>query len=557
MSYDKNPKTVLGNRIFQNVYPQDIKINVNSKNFIEVNEGEIIYQLGDNSDSLYLLLKGQVKIKVYDGVGGTSLIKKFADDFFGENELLEKTSRKSTAIAVEKSLVYFIGGNELSELTKNKTIRAKLFNSTSAIRSANQKSFNKLENVNELNINEYNSIDASNDKSSSSLASSSNKDDFDEGNNNLSWNTSNTDEFKDIFDDKDLLDNNEVDDYSFHDAAEIVYEKVDLSGKLDQPENSLQNIHADESELLFDTKETKNTNDNSKDLIRDRVKEEIKENIAESKDKQEADSVGSEEDINSTPSISEESKLDDKEQILPENISEETSSVESNMAPQEDQEQLSNRDYHEITKAVIESIYDEIKTPTELIKKYADLLLQKSSSAVANKALQKIIDQSNNIINSLQMHADYFSERMQLKTQVLYATNVLNDILHLLAGYTEFRKVKLFRKFEADASLLIDKNLFYQACLHIIKFLCENIEGEGNIFVTVSRTKETIIIEFKSNGPKLPDELLKKVSDYFMLKETPGLVFAKKIIAEHGGTILAQNSVDAGPEIKVLLPIVK
>src|SRR3970040_807848 len=326
MSYDKNPKTVFGNRIFQNVYPQDIKINVNSKNFIEVSEGEIIYQLGDNSDSLYLLLKGQVKIKVYDGVGGTSLIKKFADDFCGENELLEKTPRKSTAIAVEKSLVYFIGGNELSELTKNKTIRAKLFNSTSAIRSANQKSFNKLENVNELNINEYNSIDASNDKSSSSLASSSNKDDFDEGNNNLSWNTSNTDEFKDIFDDKDLLDNNEVDDYSFHDAAEIVYEK------------------------------------------------------------QEADSVGSEEDINSTPSISEESKLDDKEQILPENISEETSSVESNMAPQEDQEQLSNRDYHEITKAVIESIYDEIKTPTELIKKYADLLLQKSSSTLANKA---------------------------------------------------------------------------------------------------------------------------------------------------------------------------
>src|SRR3972149_4901122 len=402
MSYDKNPKTVLGNRIFQNVYPQDIKINVYSKNFIEVNEGEIIYQLGDNSDSLYLLLKGQVKIKVYDGVGGTSLIKKFADDFFGENELLEKTSRKSTAIAVEKSLVYFIGGNELSELTKNKTIRAKLFNSTSAIRSANQKSFNKLENVNELNINEYNSIDASNDKSSSSLASSSNKDDF-----------------KDIFDDKDLLDNNEVDDYSFHDAAEIVYEKVDLSGKLDQPENSLQNIHADESELLFDTKETKNTNDNSKDLIRDRVKEEIKENIAESKDKQEADSVGSEGDIKSTSSISEESKLDDKEQILPENISEETLSVESNMAPQEDQEQLSNRDYHEITKAVIESIYDEIKTPTELIKKYADLLLQKSSSAVANKALQKIIDQSNNIINSLQMHADYFSERMQLEQQML------------------------------------------------------------------------------------------------------------------------------------------
>ena len=50
--------------------------------------------------------------------------------------------------------------------------------------------------------------------------------------------------------------------------------------------------------------------------------------------------------------------------------------------------------------------------------------------------------------------------------------------------------------------LFFDKNLFYQACLQIIKFLCENITDEGSIFVTVNRTKETIYIEFKSNGQK-------------------------------------------------------
>ena len=33
-------------------------------------------------------------------------LNKFDNDFFGESELLEKTPRKSTAMAIEKSLLY-------------------------------------------------------------------------------------------------------------------------------------------------------------------------------------------------------------------------------------------------------------------------------------------------------------------------------------------------------------------------------------------------------------------------------------------------------------------
>jgi signal transduction histidine kinase len=521
MSNDKNPKTVFGNRIFQDVYPEDVKINISSKNFIEVNEGEIIYQTGDNSDSLYLLLKGQVKIKVYGSIGGTSLIKKFADDFFGEIELLENTPRKSTAIAVEKSLLYFISGNELQEFTKNKIICTNLFGQTSAISPANEES----------------------------------KDVFDDEINNINWDTTSTDEFKDIFD-EDILDNSVEGNYPSEDIEEIDYDKTDLSGSLNLTKNSFQDIPVDESEPLSDMGETKDTIDNGGDSILDRIKEEIKDRIPELEEKQEEDITDSKEEIYSASSISAESKLDDKEQIPPEIISDETSSVGSNVTQQEQAEQLSDNEYHEVIKKVVESIYDEVKNPTELIKKYADFLLQKSASPFANIALQKIIDQSNNIIASLHTHVDYFNEKIKLKAQVLYVTHVLNDILRLLAGYTEFRKVKLFRKYEADASILLDKNLFYQACLQIIKFLCENISAEGNIFVTVSRTKETIIIKFKSSGPKLPDEMLKNLFEYFMINKTPGLLFAKKIIAEHEGAISAENSIEAGPEIKVLLPIV-
>ena len=525
MSFEKNLKSIQSNRLFQDVSPNDIKISVNSKKFLEMNEGEVIYQNGDNSDSFYLLLKGQIKIKVYGIVGAPPLIKKLDNDFFGEYELLENTPRKSAAMAVERSLLYILNKAELKELTKNKTILVNLFNPAFAIESASPRSFDELEVSNEHGNDEYKSIETFQEASSSS---SLEPDDFDESEDDLSWNSSNIDEFKDIFNDEEHLDNYTVDDYSLDDALEIDHDKANLSNTIDPAGNVLESFKSDESEFIFNTKESLNKIENADNSILDQIKKEIKA-----------------------------SKSDEEEKTPDENIPPVSSSIESDLTQQESAEQFSNKIQHEIIKKVTQSIYDEIKTPLELIKKYADLVIQKSSSAEANKVLQKIIDQSNMVIDSLQIHTDYFNEKIKLKTQVLYATNALNDILHLLAGYTEFRKVKLFRKFEADASILLDKNLFYQAGLQIVKFLCENIAGESSIFVTTLRTKETIIIEFKSNGPKLSDEQLKKISGEFISIENPGLSFARRIIVEHNGTLVCQNSADSGPEIKVLLPIVK
>ena len=79
-------------------------------------------------------------------------------------------------------------------------------------------------------------------------------------------------------------------------------------------------------------------------------------------------------------------------------------------------EQLSTKEtIKRIIKKVTQSIYDEIKTPLELIKKYADLLMQKSSSAEANKVLQKIIDQSNILSIRFKIHTDYFNEKIKVK----------------------------------------------------------------------------------------------------------------------------------------------
>ena len=67
-----------------------------------------------------------------------------------------------------------------------------------------------------ISNDEYKSIETFQEASSSS---SLEPDDFDESEDDLSWNSSNIDEFKDIFNDEEHLDNYTVDDYSLDDAA--------------------------------------------------------------------------------------------------------------------------------------------------------------------------------------------------------------------------------------------------------------------------------------------------------------------------------------------------
>ena len=542
MYFDKNPQNIYGNRLFQNVHPDDIKINIQSNNFLEIDEGEIVYQIGDKSDSFYLLIRGQIKIEFQESGLGSALLGRFDNDFFGEYEILEKIPRKSSAMATEKSLLYKLSSNELEDICKIKIIYANLTNPDSSNAGINSQPQDNLEESDELKIDEFEGLGAIAQKSLSSTNSLMQPDDEEGSKDNLSWNSSNVEEFKDIFNDEEHLSDGKGGNFS-----DQVNQAEDI-GEIDQ---------AEESEPLFDTASPFRKFKNNNDSIIDRIREDLKKNNKTQIEKPEKEIFSSAKDLEYSPNTFEDGILIDRENEPTKNINAEIFWKDNRTPDQSYPNQTLTKENQELTKEITESIFNEISNPVELIKKYAHLLMLRSSSLEANKILHKIIDQSNYIINSIRSHTAYLDENLDMKSQILQASTVFDDILHLLAGYTEFRNVRLYRKFEADASITVDKNLMYQACLLIIKFLCENITNEGSIFVSVNRTKDIIFVEFKSNGNKIPDDLLGKIFEPFGFKDSAGLGLAKRIISEHNGTITANNSSNMGPEIKMFLPIVR
>lgn len=472
MYFNKRKKNIYSNQLFRNVPASDLRLNFSSKYFKETKAREIIYLAGDESNSLFLVISGHVKLKFY-GIGNElTVIDKFENDFFGENELVIEVPRKSIAVAEADSLLFQIRGKNLKKIRNIPAVRMNLSRVNGVLNTISRIPEKNLEAEHETQIKK---------------AEYSNQ-----------MNKSN----------------------------HFIYDKI--------KDESAEHFTEEDSEQRFLSEEI------HKKKLEDQIGDELHKIGSEISD------INGEETISLVP---EEEIADDKSELI-----ELTKVDDDNTFVVE---RLTSKEYHELSQKIISLVYDEIKMPLRMIEKYAHLLIRNTSSAEANKVLQNILNQSNTIKESFQNYSDFFNEKIKINTQPVLAENVLNDVLLKLADYTEFHGIKLFRKFEANASIHLDKNLFYEASLQIVKFLNQDIPEDGSIFVTIGRTSEFLTIEFKSNGLKFSNDLLNKIAEHFMLKEAPGLEFARKVIREHNGTMLIQNSLDGEPKVKISLPVVK
>lgn len=113
MSSNKVPENIISNKLFAGVNSEILSILNDPKNIVELKEGTLIYSTGDMSNFIYLLLRGEVKLKHSIQ---KKLIFKFKDDYFGEQEIVEKTNRLTSAVANSDCLLLKISADVLWKL---------------------------------------------------------------------------------------------------------------------------------------------------------------------------------------------------------------------------------------------------------------------------------------------------------------------------------------------------------------------------------------------------------------------------------------------------------
>jgi signal transduction histidine kinase len=116
MSQSKGIGSLINNKLFAGIDPKGIKLNLLQSNFLPFKEGDIIFQTGDKSEYLYLILDGEIKLKIHSSMNSSIVRVKEKNDFFGDLELLESTPRKSSAVANNDSVLYKLSQKELLNL---------------------------------------------------------------------------------------------------------------------------------------------------------------------------------------------------------------------------------------------------------------------------------------------------------------------------------------------------------------------------------------------------------------------------------------------------------
>ena len=116
----RSTKDIKKNKLFSGIKESKLYSFFDQKDLKDAREGEIIYKKGDESNALFLIIKGEVKVKFS---ANNYVSSKIHNDFFGEKEILDETNRISTALAFTNIIYYRISKTILNNLlSKNPSI---------------------------------------------------------------------------------------------------------------------------------------------------------------------------------------------------------------------------------------------------------------------------------------------------------------------------------------------------------------------------------------------------------------------------------------------------
>lgn len=455
MNSNKTIDLIKSNDLFKNLDFDSLNFPYDENNFLEFKEGDLIYSSGQPADYVYLLIDGEVKIKLSSI---KRLLFKSPGEFFGEEEVLQKETRNSSVLANSNCTLYKI----------DETFVNKLFNDTSSINV----NLNPDENV-ESTENNYDSkiIEQESQLSETVIYNSENEleksnyeaDNFDDYN-NLKETT--------LAEDKTILPDYYPEPEPDYSAEERYFTANNNSNNFKEQNASeeLNNwVLTDISPDSTPTAETVSLNEF-----------ELKTNEGESENEP-----------------TEKNEIEDSN-IIAEHLKEQTKIPETKT---------------EVLSKLAEFIMQDVKSPLLTIKHYSSILSRFDLSDEVKKVISLISSQSVSVLDLLQASIDYSEGNTKTKLDEVSFNEVMNNNLTMLSDYVESRNVKLFKKIGEDAKVNIDVRKFYVACYYISRFACDMMKHGGNLYFSTKVENNFVILNIKDENIILTKDMLEKVFD--------------------------------------------
>ena len=215
---------------------------------------------------------------------------------------------------------------------------------------------------------------------------------------------------------------------------------------------------------------------------------------------------------------------------------------------------------------LLTDISHELRSPLARLNVALELVRRKAGPAAATD-LQRIeteAERMNDLIGRVLTLARAESE-LQVTTRPLDLDGVVRQIVED-AHYEAQRQDKSVAFVHATAVHVEgDARLVASAIDNVVRNALRHTPSHSVVVVTLRATRDEAVISVKDRGPGIPEHELEKIFMPFHRVETGrnretggvglGLAIARRAVAVHGGTIVAENADDGGLLVRIRLPL--
>jgi PAS domain S-box-containing protein len=208
----------------------------------------------------------------------------------------------------------------------------------------------------------------------------------------------------------------------------------------------------------------------------------------------------------------------------------------------------------------------EIKNPLtpiqlsaeRLRRKYLDKLPE-TDVRVLDRATHTIVQQVEAMKAMVNDFSDY-AKPAKLQAESVIVDSFLGEVIALYEGASQRIELTL-----DAAGLMIEADpvRLRQVIHNLLKNALEAAGGQGHVVVLSRAGDESghrfVEIEIRDNGPGFDPALIDQVFEPYVTTKSKGtglgLAIVKRIVAEHGGTISADNHPSGGGQVRLRLPV--
>lgn len=209
--------------------------------------------------------------------------------------------------------------------------------------------------------------------------------------------------------------------------------------------------------------------------------------------------------------------------------------------------------------ALAAGVAHEIRNPLTSIK----LLIQTAAQHAQGPRLGErqyhvIVDQIIRMERTVQELLDFARPAPPRRGRHILQDS-LAQALTLLQGRFQHHEIKLVQDFESQSVLVsADHEQLHTVFTNLAINAVQAMPNGGTLHVSIRQADHACEVSLRDTGQGIPPDILPRLFDPFVTSKEHGsglgLAICRRIVEEHGGTLIASNHPEGGAEFRVILP---